>query len=194
MSTSRSGAAPPGRRSRPKVERPRRPSFRVRPGSPSDLDLLTGHRHRMWTEIGKHSERLISEHDPRYRRWLRDRLSEGSAAAFVVERRDGRPVGSGCVWLQSSHPRPGQSVPFEPYILSIFTEPDVRGQGVATRIVRACLSWSRAHGGQRVNLHASVDGRSLYRRMGFVRTWEMRYLLDPRLRSLSARGRRSLPR
>jgi len=160
----------------------------------ADLDLLTDHRHRMWAAIGHRTEAEIAEHDGRYRRWMKPRLRSEELAGFVAESREGTPVGSGLVWFRSDQPRPKIPTLTIPYILSMFTEPDWRGKGIASGIVRRLVATCRARGYPSVVLHASEQGRSLYRRLGFERTWEMRYWVDPRLRRrralMAAKARR----
>ena len=106
---------------------------------------------------------------------------------LIVEARDGRPAGSGVVWRQPSQPRPGKLArPRMPYILSMFTEPEFRGQGVASRLVEAMIDWATHRGYRRIVLHASPMGRPVYERLGFVNGTEMR--LD-----LPRTGRRRAP-
>ncbi len=149
----------------------------------SDIPLLTAHRHRMWTEIGNRTEPEITEHDGRYRKWLGARLRSETVAGFIAESPQGRPVGSGLVWFRSDQPRPKIPTLTTPYILSMFTEPEWRGHGVASGIVRRLVETCRERGYPSVVLHASEQGRSVYARLGFERTWEMRYWIDPRLRA-----------
>jgi ribosomal protein S18 acetylase RimI-like enzyme len=49
-----------------------------------------------------------------------------------------------------------------------------RRRGVAEALMRAILDTLAERGIRRVVLHASDDGRSLYQRLGFVPTNEMR--------------------
>lgn len=147
----------------------------------ADLDVLVDHRHRMWSEIRHHTEPQIDEHDPRYRTWARARFRSGELAGFVAERPDGTAVGSGLVWFRPEQPRPGIRGMVTPYVLSMFTEPAWRGKGVATRIMRELLALVRRRGHPDVVLHASRFGRGVYRRVGFERTWEMRYWIDRRI-------------
>lgn len=160
----------------------------------ADLPLLVDHRHRMWSDIGNRLEKDITEHDPRYRRWARSRLRSGELVGWVAESVDGAVVGSGCVWFRPDQPRPGIHSLISPYILSMYTEPDWRGRGIATRIVRELLEDCRRAGYPNAELHASKFGRGVYGRMGFERTWEMRLWIDPRVpqkRALAeARARR----
>jgi len=148
----------------------------------ADLDVLTEQRHLMWTAIGHRTEEEITEHDGRYRRWMRPRLASGEVVGFVARSPDGTPVGSGLVWFRSDQPRPKIPTLTIPYILSMYTAEDWRGKGIASGIVRRLVAECRVQGQPSVVLHASEQGRSVYQHLGFERTWEMRYWIDPRLR------------
>jgi len=153
----------------------------------ADIDLLADHRHRMWTAIGHRTEAEITEHDARYRRWARPRLRSEELVGFVAESPDGTPVGSGIVWFRSDQPRPKIPTLTIPYILSMYTSPEWQGRGIGSAIVRLLVAACRERGYPSVVLHASEQGRSVYRRLGFERTWEMRYWIDPKLRRRRAR-------
>lgn len=148
----------------------------------------------MWSAIGHRTEAEISEHDGRYRRWARPRLASGELVGVVAESPEGRPVGSGLVWFRSDQPRPKIPMLTIPYILSMYTDPGWRGRGIASEIVRRLVVACRTRGYPSVVLHASEQGRSVYRHLGFERTWEMRYWIDPRLRrrraAMTAKTRR----
>jgi GNAT superfamily N-acetyltransferase len=155
-------------------------SPRLRRAGPGDLDLLVQHRRKMWEEIGGRPESELDRADPIYRRWARRELEAHHLIAFVVEGPDGRPAGSGAVWLVPTQPRPGPlGRPRMPYLMSMYTDPAYRGHGVASRIVRATVRWARREGYARVFLHASAMGRSVYARLGFVPGNEMRLDLAP---------------
>ncbi|MGZ3505938.1 MAG: GNAT family N-acetyltransferase [Vulcanimicrobiaceae bacterium] len=51
------------------------------------------------------------------------------------------------------------------YIFGVRVEPAYRGNGIATRLTRACIE---------IRLHASDAGRPIYERLGFSPTNEMR--------------------
>ena len=160
-----------------------------------DLEVLVDHRHRMWIDIGRHTEREVAEHDPRYRRWARPRLRSGELVGCVVESPSGSVIASGCVWFRPDQPRPILPSLVSPYILSMYTEPAWRGKGVATQVVRELLAIIREQGYPNAELHASAFGRRMYRRLGFDRTWEMRLWLDPRIpRRLARTQARNLKR
>lgn len=148
----------------------------------------------MWAAIGHRTEKEITEHDRRYRAWMRPRLRSGEVVGLVAETADGTVVGSGVVWFRPDQPRPQIRVLVTPYIQSMYTDPTWRSRGIAARIVRGLMAVCREKGYASVVLHASEQGRSVYARLGFERTWEMRYWLDRRIarrRALAeARSRR----
>jgi GNAT superfamily N-acetyltransferase len=140
---------------------------------------LVAHRVEMFREMGGRSPRSLARHAPAYARWLRPRLRDADVVAWVAEGPDGTPVGSGALWFQPSHPRPGLDDLRVPYILSMYTDPAARGLGVASAVVRRALALARKLGYARVTLHASTMGRPVYEKLGFQSTTEMRLWLDP---------------
>src|SRR5438132_985806 len=99
----------------------------------------------MWEAIADFSTRDHDAADAVYRRWARDRMRSRRFAGFIVEV-GAESVASGCVWIMDVQPRPGRSGTAAAYLLSMFTESDHRGEGHATRIVRAARSDWSAHG------------------------------------------------
>lgn len=150
----------------------------VRRATPRDLDLLVLHRRKMWEDLGGRTGGQLDAADRVYRRWARQRLKSGKLAGWVVEV-GGAPVGSGCAWIQEAQPRPGWKGTHQAYLLSVYTVPEFRGRGFATRITREAVRWAKARGLDRMTLHASDQGLRLYARLGFARTREMRLLLRP---------------
>lgn len=150
------------------------PALHVRRSRPADLEMLVAHRRRMWAAIGGFTDAELRAADEPYRRWMRRELRARRFVGFVAEV-DGRPVGSGGLWLMPVQPRPGRfSSPFLPYILSMFTDPAYRGRGVGSEIVRTMLRTIDRRGVRsRVTLHASDLGRPVYERLGFVPGREM---------------------
>lgn len=135
----------------------------------------------MFGEIGGWSERDLDRQDTAYRAWVLRERSAGRLFGLVVESADGTVAGSGVVWLQPSQPRPGRlSRQWMPYIMSMYTEPEFRGRGVATALVREMVRWATRKGYRRIFLHASPAGRPVYRRLGFENGNEMRRDLPAR--------------
>jgi len=156
---------------------------KVRRATIDDLDLLVRHRRGMWEAIADLAPKDLEAADRVYRRWARARIRTGRLVGFIVDRA-GAPVASGCVWLMEVQPRPHWKGTTAAYLLSMFTERDHRGEGHATRIVRAATRWTKAQGIPVMLLHASRFGEPIYTREGFQRTTEMRRFLDrPRRKS-----------
>ena len=147
------------------------------------MDLLVAHRRGMWKDIGGATAKELAAADPVYRRWALEGMREGWLLAFVAEDTRGRTLGSGALWLAPSQPRPGPlASPRHPYLLSMYTLPPARQRGVASALVGEMVRWAEAHGYPRVTLHASVLGRPIYERLGFVASNEMRLELPARAR------------
>ncbi len=92
------------------------------------------------------------------------------------------------MWLQPRPPSPRFPQQEGPYLFSVFTDPDLRGRGVGTRVVRALVRTARDRGYARIELHATESGRGVYERLGFVATTQMRLTLHPKA------GRQRRPR
>jgi len=166
------------------------PGYSIHTATVADLDALVRHRRGMWEDIGGYDAAQLDAHDRLYRRWAREKLRTRKLIAWVVDHR-GRAVASGAVWLQATQPHPRIRLGPVPYLLSMYTEPEHRGKGLATRIVRETMRWAKRAGYPRMTLHASDMGRNVYTRLGWKRTWEMRAKMDRTSPSRkSRRGRR----
>src|SRR2546430_11449448 len=146
----------------------------ARPAGVRDLDALAHHRRAMRKALGVRNNELHEKGDRVYKRWARARLRNHQFMAWVVKSADGRMAGGGCVWLQPVQPRPHRASMVQPYLLSMFTEPDFRRRGVALMVVKEAIKWCRKNKYERLMLHASEMGRRVYSQLGFKRTWEMR--------------------
>lgn len=153
--------------------------FRLRTATLRDLDLLVRHRRGMWESMGERDRLALDKGDRVYRQWARQRMKTKRFLGFIAEDEKGREVASGCIWLRPMQPRPGYPFRPVPYLLSMYTEPGYRRCGLGTQIVREAVQWCKDHGYPRLMLHASRQGRELYGKLGFSRTWEMRIKLSP---------------
>ncbi len=145
----------------------------IRPARLREVGILVAHRRAMFWAIGGFSVADLDAADPVYRRWIVPRLRSGRAEG-VVAWAGREPVGSAVVWYREDQPRPSAAALRIPYLMSVYVEPGFRGRGIASRLTEALVARARRHGYRRVVLHASKFGRSVYARLGFERTWEMR--------------------
>ena len=150
-------------------------SFKLSYAGQEDVDLLAEHRKKMWLDIHPEYEREVRATAKRTRKWIGDQLSKGSLVGLVVRSADGEVVGSGCIWLREEQPRPTGVRLVVPYLMSMYTVKKFRRQGVASLIVKGALKWCRKKNYDRVILHASREGRSVYEGLGFEPSNEMRF-------------------
>jgi GNAT superfamily N-acetyltransferase len=155
--------------------------FQVREAQPEDAPVIAWHRARMFQDMGElpdpvfeslraQAEVVLGEWLERgeYRGWL---ASPSDAPATIV-------AGAGVQLRQVlPHPARGAKVAAGRHatVLNVFTEPAWRRQGLGELLMRRVLEWAAAERLDRLVLHASAEGRALYKRLGFVATNEMRF-------------------
>ncbi len=149
--------------------------FKVRRATLKDLDILAYQRREMFSDMGIFSRKEASSGDKEYVSWVREKFKQGKYFGFLIENGEGKVVSGGCLWLEEVQPRPLAKKKEVPYLLSVHTEKEYRGQGLATLVVKESIKWAKKHGYPRVELHASEQGESVYKRLGFKHTKEMRY-------------------
>jgi len=131
----------------------------------------------MWLDIHPEYSKDVQAASKRTRKWIGDQLSKGSLIGLVVKTADGEVAGSGCIWLREEQPRPTSTRLVVPYLMSMYTVKRFRRQGVASLIVKGALRWCREKNYDRIVLHASKGGRSVYEGLGFEPSNEMRFKL-----------------
>ncbi len=146
--------------------------FTIRRATVRDLPALRRHRDGMFRDMGIHDEAALADADRAYAKWARARFRSGRFFAWLAIAPVGRVAAGGAVWLRDQQPGPRQRSPL-PYLLSMYTEPEFRGNGLATRIVEAATAWAKKRGYPRMLLHASKMGRGVYAKLGWARTQEM---------------------
>jgi len=155
--------------------------FVVREARESDIEVLARHRAEMFRDMGQlapHQEEALERATASY---LRDALPRGEYFAWVAEPHEGTPsiIGGAGVQLRPILPRPRVGADElelgpEAIVLNVYVEPDWRRRGIGEALMRTLLDALEERGIRRVVLHASVEGRGLYERLGFVATNEMR--------------------
>jgi GNAT superfamily N-acetyltransferase len=113
--------------------------------------------------------------------FLREAMPRGEYLAWIAESDASPPlaIGGAGAQLRPILPRPRTGADElelgpEAIVLNVYVEREWRRRGVAEALMRTVLDVLAARGFRRIVLHASVDGRRLYERLGFVPTNEMR--------------------
>ena len=158
--------------------------FTIRFATPEDVEVIAQHRARMFDEMGEVPTEAFESLRAKSRERLHDLLSRGEYVGWLaipVQHPEIIAGGAG-VQLREVLPHPllrasaGNKIAEGRHaiIINVFTEPPWRRQGVAMLLLQRIIDWTRAEQLDRLVLHASEAGRSLYERLGFVDTNEMR--------------------
>jgi GNAT superfamily N-acetyltransferase len=158
-------------------------SFRVHLAAPADADTIAWHRARMFRDMGDVPPELFDEFRAKAKSAIEKMLERDDYVGWLASP-DSAPdniIGGAGLQLQRALPRPFTSLDGTKVsdgrlgvIINVFTEPEWRRRGVAEMLLRRIVEWARAEHVDRIILHASDEGRSLYERLGFVVSNEMR--------------------
>jgi len=163
---------------------------RFRRATLKDVSTVARFRRALFEEMEEHSAESLDRYDPVFTKWYVRELRAGRLTGVVAESESGMPIATGLAWLQPRHPSPRFPHTELPYILQVYTVPDARRRGVAAAIVEALVEEARTNGYPRVLLHATRSGRSVYERLGFEATSEMRIEFPRSGLSATARTKR----
>ena len=158
--------------------------FLVRRATLADLDTLARHRAEMFRDIHGIDDAQWEAMAEASRRWFESALPSGEYRAWLVEPESspGEIVAGAGLQLRNALPsiRHGDGwtkVTTGPQgmILNVFTERAWRRRGLAKLVMEQVIAGAREAGVSSLVLHASKEGRPLYKSLGFAATNEMRY-------------------
>lgn len=158
--------------------------FTIRLATIDDVDIIADHRARMFDEMGDVQPGTFEALRARSGERLREFFNRGEYIGWLAIS-VGRPdliVGGAGVQLREVLPHPiyqgenrgGVAKGRHAIVINVFTEPEWRRQGIAEVLMQRIIEWAQVEQLDSLVLHASEAGRSLYERLGFVRTNEMR--------------------
>jgi len=143
-----------------------------RPVATSDLETICAHRRRMFAENEVSIAALDAMAEP-FAAWLAPRLADGRYFGLMAEESGEIIGGIGLILLDFPphflHPESGQ----RGYILNVYVEPQLRGQGLAKELVRCGEEEFWRRGVVFEVLHASQMGRPVYEGLGWMAMPEM---------------------
>ena len=158
--------------------------FTIRLATPEDVEAIATHRARMFDEMGEVPPEAFEILRSKSRERLRDLLTRGEYIGWLAISAQHPEIVAGGAGVQLRevlpHPKEGNKIAEGRHaiIINVFTEPAWRRKGVAVLLLQRIIDWARAERLDRLVLHASEAGRSLYARLGFVGTNEMRLAGD----------------
>jgi GNAT superfamily N-acetyltransferase len=146
--------------------------LKVRPVQPSDAETICSHRRKMFEEAGRTKDELETMTGA-FRLWLEPRLRDGRYFGFFAEEDDATLAGIGLMVIDwpphPLHPSTSQ----RGYVLNVFVDSAVRGRGIATELMQRAETEFRTRSIEYLILHATVQGRPLYEKLGWLATAEM---------------------
>jgi len=157
--------------------------FHIRPATPDDAAIIGWHRARMFQDMGLVPDELFESFRTKALDLLGKALASGDYFGWLVSERNApqKIIAGAGVIIREVPPFPirhknGEITIAEGrqgLIVNVFTEPEWRRRGLAQLLMTQIIAWSREQQLDGLVLHASVDGRGLYEKLGFVPTTEM---------------------
>jgi GNAT superfamily N-acetyltransferase len=159
-------------------------TFRIRRATAQDAGIVAWHRARMFQDMGDVSDDAFEILRAKARMRLKEWLDSGDYVGWLATPAD-QPemvVGGAGVQLQPILPRPVNASTVgegrQGTVVNVFTEPQWRRRGIAGLLIKEIITWSKNEHLDRLLLHASDKGRSVYERLGFIAGNEMRFVGD----------------
>ena len=141
--------------------------FAVRPATSADAAELARLRYGFRIELDSPVE-AEPAFVKRCTAWMAKQLAPGGVWRCWVAESGSKLVGT--IWLQliEKLPNPVGHLGFHGYISSVYVLPGLRGAGIGSALMAACLAECQAQGIDAVFLWPTERSRSLYQRHGFV--------------------------
>ena len=164
------------------IDAPGDSEFLIRRAEHGDAAVIARHRAGMFHAMGEISDDAYPGFLAASQEWTERGLTSGEYVGWLAvpkSQPDLIVAGAG-VQLRQVPPHPSRdgkkfAKGRHAIVLNVFTEPGWRKRGAANLLMEEILRWARAEKLDRLVLHASDQARSLYERMGFIATNEMRF-------------------
>ena len=158
--------------------------FQIRLATTSDLELISRHRARMFVDMGELPQEMFDSFRAQSLDALRRMFVKGKYVGWLVSAQDepDKIVAGAGLQLREvpPHPQPDANGKIEivsgrqAIIQNVYTEREWRRRGLAALLTKRIIDWAREQGIESLVLHASDEGRAVYRRLGFIQTTDMR--------------------
>ena len=158
--------------------------FSIRLATVDDADTIARHRASMFGDMGEIPQELFEDFRAKSRERIYRMLQSGEYVGWLAcLEDDGRIVAGAGVQLRQVMPHPATNPEGKVYVaqgrhalvINVFTEREWRRRGLAALLIKQIVDWSREQQLDRLILHAAREARSIYERLGFVPTNEMKF-------------------
>ena len=156
-------------------------TYVIRQATVGDAATVARHRVSMFRDMGQlPTDALAAELLERSTLALDAFLREGSYVGWFAVDESGRVLAGVGAHVKPQLPRISHDgvvvvTAAVPLVVNVYTEPELREQGIARALMEMLMKWAASRGFDRVLLHASEFGRPLYHSLGFVPSNEMRW-------------------
>lgn len=134
-----------------------------------DIDLLTKSRMEVLKAANKLSDDTdMAEVEAQSYDYYKKACSDGTHTAYLVFD-DERFIGAGGISYYRVMPTYHNPSGNRAYIMNMYTNPDYRRSGIATKTLELLVADAKEKGVQQISLEATDMGRPLYERFGFVK-------------------------
>lgn len=141
--------------------------------SVEDAKTIAEHRTRMFYDMGQLNEDEFEDLKDAITKKLIPLLKSGDYLGWLVKDNGRVVAGAGAV-MNLRLPAPGNHDGLrECYIYNVYTNRSHRRRGLARKLIEEILAWARTEAIPRIRLHASNQGYTLYKSLGFIDTNEM---------------------
>jgi ribosomal protein S18 acetylase RimI-like enzyme len=151
----------------------------IRLATLEDLEDLVRLRRMMFESMGYKNAQDLDAADKAATTYFQEAIPSGEFHGWLAVTPTGQAIGSGGAVIDRHPPGPNNLSGRTGYIVNIGTMPEYRHQGIAGHMILTVLAWLSEQNVQHVTLHASDMGRSLYEKLGFSYSNEMRLQLKP---------------
>jgi GNAT superfamily N-acetyltransferase len=152
--------------------------YAIRIATPGDAHALAQLRYSLRASTGRATE-PEADFVKRCFDWMRLHLESDVWVCWVAEV-NGRLIGAIWVQLVEKIPNPRSEPEHHGYITNFYIEPEARGAGIGSQMLRSALNWCRARDVHAVILWPTERSRTLYERYGFaVRDDIMELIIKP---------------
>lgn len=140
----------------------------------SDIPLALKFRKHLFDEMGILETALIDgSYDVLFERY-NEEFDAGNIRHFIAFDSDNEPLAIAGALIKSDFPyylfKPG----YYGWIIDVYTVPQHRGKGLASRLMKLTAQWLIGKGAYEAKLIAAGSAaRRLYERLGYRATWEM---------------------
>jgi len=141
--------------------------FQIRKATTNDIQIILRHRVEMIRSMGW-SEDMISGTKDATLRFLQQPWDPSIECYLATDK--GRIIGgcavSFCVAYPSARNRSGKFA----YLYNMFVEPEYRGRGIATSLVKYITQLCRTRGVEKMTLNDTKMSKGIYEKEGFVKS------------------------